>query len=58
VRADGTREKPCKNAVGQTVSISCVFAGMKLGDEIKRSWKICEERVIRDEVAISGLASR
>jgi hypothetical protein len=31
---------------------------MKLGDEIKRSWKISEERVIRDELAISGLASR
>jgi len=31
---------------------------MKLVDEIKRSWKISEERVMRDELAISGLASR
>ena len=58
MRGNGTSEKPYKNAVGQTVSIFCVFARMKLGDEIKRSWKISEERVIRDELAISGLASR
>ena len=31
---------------------------MKLGDEIERSWKIREERVIRDQPAISGLVFR
>jgi hypothetical protein len=31
---------------------------MKTGHEIKRGWKISEERVIRDELAISGLVSR
>jgi hypothetical protein len=58
VRGNGTSEKRYKNAVGQTVSISCVLASMKLGDEIERSWKIREERVIRDQPAISGLVSR
>jgi hypothetical protein len=57
VKGNGASEKPYKNAVGQTVSISCVFARMKRGDKIKRSWKISEERVMRDELAISGLAS-
>ena len=58
MRGNRTSEKPYKNAVGQTVSISYVFARVKLGNEIKHSWKISEERVIGDEVAISGLASR
>src|SRR5208283_4856154 len=53
---DSTIEKSYENAVGQTVSISCVSARMKLGDEIKSGWKVGEKTVVRDELAISVVA--